>query len=55
MKVSLITIFDEYIFDENIDAYNMQDNILKNRIIQQRWKKLYNTESSLWLPDSVKK
>ena len=39
----------------DFDTYDIRDNMLKYNIIQQRWKTLYNTESSLRLQDAVKK
>ena len=31
----------------DFDTFDIRDNMLKYKIIQQRWKTLYNTESSL--------
>ena len=39
----------------DFDTFDIRDNMLKYKIIPQRSKSLYNTESSLRLQDAVKK
>ena len=39
----------------NFDITYVRENILKYKIIQERWKKLYSAETSLRLQDAVKK
>ncbi len=44
--------------DVLVDNFNVSspwENILKYRIVQKRWKKLYSAENSLRLQDAVKK
>ena len=43
------------VFVRNFDMSCSRENILKYRIVQEQWKKLYSTESSLRLHDDIKK